>query len=168
MRRVGVHTSIAGGLHRSLERAQALGCNTLQIFSHNPRGWTLTERDPEETRAFRELKKQYDISPVFIHTAKERSLVRKSIDMVVNEMKIADKIGADYVVLHTGSASGEDPGVARKRATACLAEVSERGKWRTGLLLENTAGERGDITSKIETGIAVSYRGQVYLVDIMD
>jgi len=38
MHRVGVHTSIAGGICKSLERAKKLGCNTLQIFSHNPRG----------------------------------------------------------------------------------------------------------------------------------
>ena len=47
MRRLGVHTSIAGGLHLSLERAHALGCTTLQIFSHNPRGWAV-KAIPEE------------------------------------------------------------------------------------------------------------------------
>jgi deoxyribonuclease-4 len=64
-------------------------------------------------------------------------------------MNIADSIGAQYVVLHTGSASRDDPAEARKRAAAGLAEVTSAGKWRAGLLLENTAGERGDITSKI-------------------
>ena len=69
--------------------------------------------------------------------------------MVVEELNIADSIGAQYVVLHTGSASGEDPAEARKRAATSLAEVAAAARWRTCLLLENTAGERGDITSKI-------------------
>jgi endonuclease IV len=43
MRRIGVHTSIAGGIRKGLERAIELGCNTLQIFSHNPRGWAVKE-----------------------------------------------------------------------------------------------------------------------------
>lgn len=157
MRRIGVHTSIAGGLHRSLERARELGCNTLQIFSHNPRGWAVKEKGLDEFRAFQELRKAYDISPVFIHTSylinlasEDQSLIKKSIDMVVSEMNIADEIGAEYIVLHTGSASGEDPEVSRKRAIACLIDISGRGEWQAGLLLENTAGERGDITSKIK------------------
>jgi len=48
VRRLGVHTSIAGGTHRSLERANTLGCNTLQILSHNPRGWTVKSISDEE------------------------------------------------------------------------------------------------------------------------
>jgi endonuclease IV len=36
---LGVHTSIAGGLVRAVERAESLGCNGFQIFSRNPRGW---------------------------------------------------------------------------------------------------------------------------------
>ena len=31
-RRIGIHTSSAGGVHNAAERAYRLGCNTLQIF----------------------------------------------------------------------------------------------------------------------------------------
>lgn len=157
MRRLGVHTSIAGGLHLSLERARELGCNTVQIFSHNPRGWALSARGQDETALFNTLAERYSIAPVFIHTSylinlasANRELLKKSVDMVIEELNIADSIGAGYVVLHTGSASGDDPKVARKRASAALRGVSQSGKWRAGLLLENTAGESGDITSRIE------------------
>ena len=155
-RRIGVHTSIAGGLHLSLERARELGCNTIQIFSHNPRGWEIKRKGPEEISGFLEARRKYDISPVFIHTSYlinlasgNPSLAARSVDMVLQELDIADSVGAEYVVLHTGSASGEDPVVARKRAITCLKEIAGRGEWQAGLLLENTAGERGDITSKI-------------------
>lgn len=156
MRRIGFHTSIAGGIHKSLQRTAELGCDTLQIFSHNPRGWAFSARDPEETRLFREGKEALDIRPVFVHTSYlinlasyQKDLLRKSIDMVIHEMNIADDIGADYVVLHTGSASGDIPATARKRASASLKDISASGSWKAGLLLENTAGERGDITSAI-------------------
>ena len=157
VRKIGVHTSIAGGLHMSLERARELGCNTMQIFSHNPRGWEVKRKGTEEIGAFIETRRKYDISPVCIHTSylinlasANPSLARRSMDMVVHELDIADSIGAEYVVLHTGSASGEDPGIARKRAIACLSDIAQRGEWQAGLLLENTAGERGDVTSRIE------------------
>jgi deoxyribonuclease-4 len=157
MRRLGVHTSIAGGLHLSLERARELGCNTVQIFSHNPRGWALSARGQDETALFKTLAERYLIKPVVIHTSYlvnlasvNLELLNKSMDMVIEELNIADSVGAEYVVLHTGSASGDDPKIARKRASAALRSVSQRGRWRACLLLENTAGERGDITSRIE------------------
>ena len=36
---LGVHTSIAGGLYKSIERALLLGCSAMQIFGRNPRSW---------------------------------------------------------------------------------------------------------------------------------
>ena len=35
-RRIGIHTSTAGGVQNAAERAYRLGCNTLQIFSSSP------------------------------------------------------------------------------------------------------------------------------------
>jgi deoxyribonuclease IV len=157
VRKIGVHTSVAGGLPMALERARGLGCNTMQIFSHNPRGWSVKKRDTDEIQAFVKARKKLGIAPVFVHSSYlinlasgSASLAAKSVDMVIQELDIADSIGAEYVVLHTGSASGEDAGIARRRAIARLSDIARRGEWRTGLLLENTAGERGDITSRVE------------------
>jgi deoxyribonuclease-4 len=154
MRRIGVHTSIAGGLHLSLERASALGCNTLQIFSHNPRGWAVKPIFEEDASRFKSLRVHLSISPVYIHTSylinmasRDKRLRRKSIEMLVIEMDRADAIGADYVVLHTGSSSWDDKTVSRKRAIDTLNEVANINRWKAGLLIENTAGERGDISS---------------------
>jgi len=154
--RLGVHTSIAGGIHKGIERAHALGCSTLQFFSHNPRGWAFKDRDPEECAAFRNLRAEHDISPAFIHTSylinlasSSPELLKRSVSMVMEELAMADVLGAEYVVLHTGSASADDPGKARERVIGCLRKVAEAGQWKSGLLLENTAGERGDTTSRI-------------------
>jgi deoxyribonuclease-4 len=156
MRRLGVHTSIAGGLHLSLERAYALGCNTLQIFSHNPRGWAVKAMTERDVSLFKSLRMRFGISPVSIHTSylinmasKDIVLRKKSIDLLVTEMNRADAVGADYVILHTGSAALDDERVARERATDALNQVSKMGNWQAGLLIENTAGERGDISSRI-------------------
>ena len=154
MRRLGVHTSIAGGLHLSLERAHALGCTALQIFSHNPRGWAVKTIPEEDAVRFRTLRAKFDISPVVIHTSylinlasRDSLLLKKSLDLLVTEMDRADTIGADYVILHTGSASGDDERMARQRAIAALNSISNEKQWNAGLLIENTAGERGDISS---------------------
>ncbi len=157
MRRLGFQTSIAGGIHRAIERARDLGCTTVQIFSHNPRGWTVKGTSDTDTDAFKKLREKYNITPVFIHTSYlinlasvNNTLLKKSIDMLVVEMERADAIGAEYVVIHTGSSSGDKPSDARKRAIEALNVVASRGSWKAGLLIENTAGKRGDISSSIK------------------
>ncbi len=157
MRRLGVHTSIAGGLHLSLKRAEKLGCNTVQIFSHNPRSWTLKELSAEDISLFKLFRTRFDITPVYIHTSylinilsPNETLRNKSIDLLTREMERADEIEADYVILHTGTASDKNGVSARRRAINALNEVSNRGKWRSGLLIENTAGEKGDVSSTIK------------------
>jgi deoxyribonuclease-4 len=155
-RRLGVHTSISGGLHLSLERASALGCNTLQIFSHSPRGWAVKEISHQDLLLFRSLRAKFDISPVYVHcsyliniASSNELLKRKSIAMLATEMDRADGIGADYVVLHTGSDSSADKRSSMKKAISALDEIAQMKKWEAGLLIENTAGERGDISSTI-------------------
>lgn len=156
-RRLGVHTSIAGGIHLALERAKELGCTTMQIFSHNPRQWYAGSFPEESVRQFRKLREMYNIHPLFVHTsylinlaAVNSDILDKSIALLAQEMDLADSLGADYVVLHTGSASQDDARHARRRAVESLQEVSKRGEWTSRLLLENTAGERGDISSRME------------------
>lgn len=156
MRRLGVHTSIAGGVHLSLERARELGCTTMQIFSHNPRQWRVGRMSDEEVGRFRELRGIFDIKPVFVHTsylinlaAMRPEILDKSVQLLIREMELADTLGAEYVVLHTGSASEDSGENARRRASDGIRIVSGYRTWNARLLLENTAGERGDISSKI-------------------
>ncbi|WP_333653793.1 deoxyribonuclease IV [Dissulfurispira sp.] len=157
IRRLGVHTSIAGGVHLSIERAKELGCNTVQIFSHNPRQWIVKEIPSDSILQFKELRKSYNINPVFIHTsylinlaASDKNILEKSIELLIQEMDIADLLDADCVILHTGSASQDSEEVGRKRAIEALKRVARNKVWRSKLLLENTAGERGDISSHIK------------------
>ena len=39
--RFGFHISIAEGVSTVIEKAQKIGCETIQLFSRNPRGWKL-------------------------------------------------------------------------------------------------------------------------------
>lgn len=152
--KIGVHTSISGGLHRSLERAKFLGCNTVQIFTHNPRAWDVKRITEEESLLFQSLRTDLSISPIFIHSSylinlasEDRILQKKSINLLINEMDMADAIGADYVILHPGSATGGYKSVSKNRISSALTEIAKRGCWKAGLVIENTAGEKGDVSS---------------------
>lgn len=155
--RVGVHTSIAGGISKALDRAASLNCRTLQIFSHNPRQWRKSSISPEEVNRFRLLRKKFDISPVFVHVSYlinlaslSSEILKKSIDLLAYELDNADAVDAEYIVLHTGSAGGQDEHKARIGAADALLKAIGTREHRASVLLENTAGERGDITSSIK------------------
>lgn len=155
--RIGVHVSIAGKIYESLDRARALGCNTMQIFSRNPRGWQVAGLDKSDVLKFIKLKKEYDINPVVIHipyiinlaTPNDR-LYRMSIDAYIEDIKRADELGAEYFVTHLGShtGSGEEGGI--RRFSEALGRILENAKPKTTILLENTAGPGSCIGYKFE------------------
>jgi deoxyribonuclease-4 len=154
---VGVHTSISGGISKSVERAALLKCTTMQIFSHNPRQWKKYEIDIDEVERFKLFRKRYDINPVFIHAsylinmaARSSTVLNKSIDLLSYEMEMAETLGVEYVILHTGSASGDKDERARRRAAKSIIKAMKKNRYSSSLVLENTSGERGDIASSVK------------------
>lgn len=154
--RVGVHTSIAGGISKSIERAVSLKCSTLQIFSHNPRQWRKSPAYINEAERFADLRNRHDIRPAFIHASYlinlisfSETILNKSIDLLSYELTNADILGAEYVVLHTGSSREKDERKARRSAARAINKALGGSRHRASLVLENTAGQRGDITSSI-------------------
>ncbi len=157
MQRLGVHTSISGGIEQSLTRAEELGCTTVQIFSHNPRRWKCGAIPGDTAERFRDLRSVLDIKPIFIHTSylinlasQNHTVLKQSERLLRDEFSRADQLGADYLVLHPGSASGDSEQRARRRIRDSLNRILKGITFRAGLLLENTAGERGDVSSRIE------------------
>ncbi|MEC4685635.1 MAG: deoxyribonuclease IV [Nitrospirota bacterium] len=151
-----MHTSIANGIHLSLKRAKALCCSTVQIFSHNPRIWATKKINNEEIENFRELKTVLDIRPVFIHSSylinlasPDREVRKKSINLLSHEIQTAHLLRADYIVLHPGKAVGRDIKEAIGRASEALSLSYKNTDGGVGILLENTAGQKGDISSTI-------------------
>ena len=157
MRRIGVHVSIAGKIWESLERAKALGCNTMQIFSRNPRGWQASEFDPSDIEHFKKLKIDYDIAPVAVHipyiinlATPIDGLYKKSIVAYMEDIARADALGAEYVVTHLGShvGTGEDKGI--RRFSEALNQIVNKADLKTMVLLENTAGSGSCIGYRFE------------------
>ena len=157
MRCIGVHVSIAGHIYESLERAHALGCNTMQIFSRNPRGWQSSKLADPDVKEFRLLKAKYGINPVVVHipylinlATPNDDLYNRSINAYIEDVKQVDRLGAEYLVTHLGShvGSGETNGI--KRFSDALGLISERSKPKAMILLENTAGSGDGIGYRFE------------------
>lgn len=155
--KLGVHVSIAGYIYEAVDRAQALGCNTFQIFSRNPRGWQALELDPKDAEEFRKRSKDKKISPVVVHIpylinmcSPDDSLWRKSVDAYIDDIKRADMLGADYFVTHLGSPKEKGREFGIERFSKGLNEAIIKANPKLMILLENTAGGGDSIGSKFE------------------
>lgn len=163
----GVHVSIGGGFPKALDRAAELGCETIQIFSSNPRGWRRKELDMAEVAAFRRrLAEERSPDPVVIHSpyllnlgTADEEVYRKSVEGLLDDVRRAQALGVKYVVLHPGSYQGEDQDRGMRRVVEALTQVFTVFDGPVEVLLENTAGGGrelgGTITQLAEIARAV-------------
>ena len=156
--RVGVHTSIAGGLENAAHHAKKIGCDTFQIFSANPRGWRAHAPTREECERFRETRAAYRLAPLVIHDnylinlASANAFIRgRSIAAFRQELERAVALGADYLVTHPGSAKDSTATAGIKACIDSLRQAAN-GLKLDGLriLIENTAGQGSAIGRTFE------------------
>jgi len=155
--KLGLHLSITGSVDLVVDRAVERECNTLQMFSRNPRGWLTRELGAEEIANFKKKLYESKIDPVFIHTpyllnlaSPKEDIYRKSVEALKGELARAADLGVEYVVTHLGSHLGYGQKFGYKRvidaANASFAEV----KNNVVILLENTAGTKNSVGSSFE------------------
>ena len=158
MPKIGFHAPIKGGVHNALVVAKDTGCDTVQLFSRNPRGWMAKPLTLEDVLLFRKTRRQTKISPVLIHcnylvnlAASDDVMLQKSRESFREEVERALLLGVDYLVIHPGSARGacEADGIALCAASLQIAcKGLKFGSLR--ILLENTAGQGECIGHRIE------------------
>jgi deoxyribonuclease-4 len=145
--RYGLHTSVAGGLGEMLKRAQDMGENAAQIFVKSNRQWNIAELDEKEAEEFRHGKKRKDLwvcahAGYLINVAGEAGIRTKSIRSLANEIRRAEDLGLEAIVVHCGSRGERDPIGARRRAVTGFNEAIEAsGTRRIRIALENSAGQ---------------------------
>ncbi len=143
----GLHISIAGKIYEAVDRAVALSCDTFQIFSRNPRGWTVKALEEPETVEFRQRRKDSGIAPVAVHIpylinlgSPDDALYQKSIRAYIEDIRRADLLGAEYFVTHLGSHRGQGEDFGLKRIADGLQTTLSETRPKLKVLLENTAG----------------------------
>ncbi len=152
--RFGFHCSIAGGLVRALERAQALGCDTLQFFTRNPRGWRFTPLEPSQVEAFRLRAKETGLTPLVVHmpylpnlASPRGDLYEKSLESLKAEMVRCRALGVNYLVTHVGKAMESERSEALERVAQALRQAMDlQGPT---ILLENTAGQGSELGAEL-------------------
>lgn len=158
--RIGIHTSIAGDITSSLEIANRLGANALQIFSASPRMWSRGARGSKmaeaSTQRFRERREELKLGPLVIHDnylinlgSCQPVLRVRSIQAFRDEIVRAIALGADFLVAHPGCACGAEVVAAIALIADGLKQAARAlnfGSLR--ILLENTAGQGTSVGSR--------------------
>jgi len=148
----GAHVSSAGTILKTFERARELGAETFQFFLRSPRSWKWKRPDDRTAEAFSEELKNF-AGPVVVHApyllnpaTKDRELRQRTLSVMVEELEFCDELGIHYYNFHPGTARGISEDRALDNVVSLLLELLERkGGSKTRILIENTAGQRGDI-----------------------
>ncbi|MCK5236639.1 MAG: deoxyribonuclease IV [Deltaproteobacteria bacterium] len=154
---IGVHTSTAGGISRSVARATELECTTMQVFVSSPRTWKADALKDSEVRDFKKFRKEAELAPIVVHTSYLINLAtpseeayEKSKKLFTDELRIAKEIKAEYIVTHPGSFHDEDEKFGIKRVAMALMESAKSIKGKLPvILIENTAGGGTQIGGKL-------------------
>ncbi len=156
---IGAHIQIKGGLAKGgLAYTDAVGARAVQVFVGNPRGWRLTAGDPGQDALFVAGCAERGV-PSFIHTpflvnvgSPTEATVEQSIASIAHNLARGAELGCAGVVVHAGSAVGED------RYEAALRQLHERllpvldglPEGSPRLLIEPTAGGGKALAATVE------------------
>jgi deoxyribonuclease-4 len=155
----GAHVSSSGGIHTTLDRAEAMGADAVQLFTQSPRTWRPTNHDPANFERFKQRRSELGIASggVVAHAlylvnlaAPDDEIYEKSRAALRNTVEVACAIEADGVVFHVGSHLGAGLEVGMERCVPALQEALELCSETTWLLMEDSAGAGGTIGRSLD------------------
>jgi deoxyribonuclease-4 len=158
--------SIAGGLPRAVDRAEASRCEALQIFTKSVGQWRARELPPAVIARFRQRDEETGIHPVVAHNSYlinvasgAPALRAQSIAALGEELDRAESLGLDGLVMHPGSytTATEEHGLQLIGEALALL-LAARPRARTRVLLEHTAGQGTNLGHRFEHLAAILER----------
>jgi deoxyribonuclease-4 len=156
---VGSHVKVGKGLvEGALATATAIGAETIQVFAGNPRGWAHSPGDPAGDAAFRKACADRGLrtwvhAPYLVNLGSPTpATYQRSVASVAHNLVRAAALGAEGVVVHTGSCVDEgslDAAMRQVRAglLPMLEVLDDHSPW---LLLEPTAGQGRSLCAGVD------------------
>jgi len=161
--RIGAHMSVSGGKIRAFERARELGCEALQVFIRNVRGWKSGPLKQKEIDDFINKKEELEdeIWPVISHNSYlvnlatiDKEKLENSINAMVDELTKVDQLNIEYENMHPGVI----PIIDKKEITKeeALTQIADQlnqlmdatESSKVIILLETTAGQGKGLGNK--------------------
>ncbi len=138
-------------------RAEARGCETIQFFSRNPRGWKYSPLNKKEAEDFRSSLRSSEFCPIFLHMPYLPNLAfssskfyKPSIQSLVLDLQRAELLGAHYLIIHIGHRMEFSEEEAIEAVSQGINQAFQKVKNSVTLLMENTAGQGTEIGYNFE------------------
>lgn len=158
---LGCHLSIAGGLDKAIDKAQALKINALQVFSHSARSWRMSPLRPDDARRFIERRRNSPIEYMVIHTgylinlaSPKEAIYKLSIRALREEVKRAGELGISHINTHIGAHVGAGKEFGLKRVAQALNIITSSPEAKEAptvkILLENSSGEGTELGARLD------------------
>ena len=135
-----------------VERAHVRGCETIQLFSRNPRGWKYSPLKKKEVKAFRSSIQSPVLFPIFLHmpylpniASSKSKFYKRSIHSIATDLQRAEQLGAQYLIMHIGHRMESSEDQAIDAVSQGIDQAFEKVKNGVILLMENTAGQGTEI-----------------------
>ena len=148
---LGCHLSSSGGFAAMGRTALAIGANTFQFFTRNPRGGQAKAIDPADAQALAEMQRTGVIGPIVAHapyTINPCAAVPKTLEFARQTMKDdlarMEYLPGNFYNFHPGShvGQGADAGIRLIAETLDLTMTREQS---TTVLLETMAGKGTEV-----------------------
>jgi len=137
---------------KAARRARSLGCECMQVFGRNARGWRGRIYSQDEIAELRRILGKADISPVVVHScylvnlaSPGRALRQRSLRSVADDMVRAVALGGTTVVTHFGHHTGAGTDAGLRTLAQSIRSLLVGVPDGVQLLLENTAGRGSEM-----------------------
>ena len=162
---IGAQMSIAGGYVKAWERAEAAGCQALQIFTKNNSQWECCPLSEKAAAAFHKRTGALRF-PVCGHAgylinigSANKSTINRSVDSLVDEIDRAERLGLPFLVLHPGNHMGAGERAGIRAVSANLSAVFKKSRVKkVKIALETMAGQGTSIGHRFEHLAAIYER----------
>jgi len=156
MFKIGCHLSVASGFEKAGQQALAIGANSFQYFTRNPRGGKARALDQEDLKALKKIMEDHDFGPLFAHGSYTMNLCSDkeetrlyALDIFKDDLERLKHLPDSVYVFHPGShvKQGTDRGIELIIDALNQSIPSDQDKW---ICLEGMAGKGTEIGKTFE------------------
>lgn len=154
---LGAHMSIAGNMSHAFDRAESIGCTTMQIFTKSNRQWYAKPISDEEALAFKARAQYSNVYPVATHAsylinigAENPDIEKKSIESLAIELQRCEQLAIPYLVLHPGTAGSQKIEDCLTKIARNLTTVLTQNSGTSMICIENMAGHGSSVGHSFE------------------
>lgn len=153
---IGCHLSASKGFLAMGKQAHAIGANTFQFFTRNPRGGAAKAIDENDVKAYLEFAKEHEFGRIVAHapytlnaSAKEDRIRTFAYETFKDDLERMEYVPGNYYNFHPGSHVGQ----GAEKGIELIADILNRvlfPEMTTTVLLETMAGKGSEVGRSFE------------------